>query len=356
MFDPACDYLKKLDSSWDFGTSHLPVLNGYSGTAAMMIEPERMTNLSDLIGSWSIAPPSATCGGGVSLNPSMDDQYSVPNLSPQIKHEISNNVQPYPSMGYQGHIGSVPEPALFRPLRGDSVGYEAGGLNHSFMGLNKYYSSGRTDAPWSSNARSLSDLISFGSSLSKPAAMEFRATKPSAKGTSESSDSTKKQGYETSSSTKGSGRSSGTSEGKKKRSQESSEAPLKKSKHESSNESSLKLQAPKVKLGDRITALQQIVSPFGKTDTASVLLEAINYIRFLQEQVQLLSDPYMKSSTNKDHNSWGGLERKEKIIDPKLDLKGRGLCLVPISCTPQIYRENTGPDYWTPTYRGCLYR
>lgn len=91
------------------------------------------------------------------------------------------------------------------------------------------------------------------------------------------------------------------------------------------------MQAPKVKLGDKITALQQIVSPFGKvtthialtpslfsfpllykymlltvlyfshyllhydqfffvefqTDTASVLFEAIGYIKFLQEQVQV---------------------------------------------------------------------
>jgi len=91
------------------------------------------------------------------------------------------------------------------------------------------------------------------------------------------------------------------------------------------------VQAPKVKLGDKITALQQIVSPFGKvtthfaltlsffrflffmniynqqcstflttyfiimiiffvefqTDTASVLFEAIGYIKFLQEQVQV---------------------------------------------------------------------
>lgn len=92
------------------------------------------------------------------------------------------------------------------------------------------------------------------------------------------------------------------------------------------------MQVPKVKLGDRISALQQIVSPFGKvnsvttmcillylltmkikkkksiiffkmgiinfssfflgvnfqTDTASVLLEAIQYIKFLQEQVQVI--------------------------------------------------------------------
>ncbi|KAA8537590.1 hypothetical protein F0562_027198 [Nyssa sinensis] len=55
----------------------------------------------------------------------------------------------------------------------------------------------------------------------------------------------------------------------------------------------------KEKLGDRIAALQQLVAPFGKTDTASVLMEAIGYIKFLQNQVETLSVPYMKSSRNK---------------------------------------------------------
>ncbi|KAF8715878.1 hypothetical protein HU200_026838 [Digitaria exilis] len=50
----------------------------------------------------------------------------------------------------------------------------------------------------------------------------------------------------------------------------------------------------KEKLGDRITALQQLVSPFGKTDTASVLHEAIEYIRFLHDQVASLSSPYLR--------------------------------------------------------------
>ena len=42
-------------------------------------------------------------------------------------------------------------------------------------------------------------------------------------------------------------------------------------------------QSPKVNLGEKIMALQQIMSPFGKTDTASVLLETITYIKFLHD-------------------------------------------------------------------------
>ncbi|XP_030512780.1 transcription factor bHLH111 isoform X2 [Rhodamnia argentea] len=145
-----------------------------------------------------------------------------------------------------------------------------------------------------------------------------------------------------------------TSEGKKKRSEDGSETVAKKPKHESAAVSSSKMQVTKVKLGDRITALQQIVSPFGKTDTASVLMEAIGYIKFLQEQVRLLvSNPYLKTNPHKD--PWGALDRIEKG-DFRVDLKTRGLCLVPVSCTPQVYRDNTGSDYWTPPYRGVLYR
>ncbi|XP_060196375.1 transcription factor bHLH111 [Lycium barbarum] len=137
------------------------------------------------------------------------------------------------------------------------------------------------------------------------------------------------------------------SEGKKRRSEDNSDTNSKRQQNEIS---SAKIQVPKVKLADKITGLQQIVSPFGKTDTASVLWETINYVRFLHEQIQLLSRAYMKNNPCKDRY-WGGFERKE------VDLRSRGLCLVPISCTPQIYREsNNGSDYLIPSYRGCLYR
>ncbi|XP_027768376.1 transcription factor bHLH111 isoform X3 [Solanum pennellii] len=139
-------------------------------------------------------------------------------------------------------------------------------------------------------------------------------------------------------------------DGKKRKLEDNLETNSKGQKNENSVVTSAKTQVPKVKLADKVTALQQIVSPFGKTDTASVLWETINYVRFLQEQIQLLSHAYMKSNTCKERY-WGGFDRKE------IDLRSKGLCLVPISCTPQIYHEtNNGSDYLIPSYRGCLYR
>ncbi|XP_004487635.1 uncharacterized protein [Cicer arietinum] len=106
----------------------------------------------------------------------------------------------------------------------------------------------------------------------------------------------------------------------------------------------------KEKMGDRITALQQLVSPFGKTDTASVLSEAIEYIKFLHEQVTVLSTPYMKSGAptqNIQQNSG----KSKKSEGAKQDLRSRGLCLVPVSSTFPVTHETT-VDFWTPTFGG----
>lgn len=138
----------------------------------------------------------------------------------------------------------------------------------------------------------------------------------------------------------------------------------------------------KEKLGDRITALHQLVSPFGKTDTASVLLEAIGYIRFLQSQIEALSLPYLSSgsgSTRHQHShpiqgekncifpedpgqllNENCLKRKaaeelDSQEEPKKDLRSRGLCLVPVSCTLQVGSEN-GADYWAPALGGGGFR
>ncbi|PIA64866.1 hypothetical protein AQUCO_00100379v1 [Aquilegia coerulea] len=132
----------------------------------------------------------------------------------------------------------------------------------------------------------------------------------------------------------------------------------------------------KEKLGDRITALHQLVSPFGKTDTASVLLEAIGYIRFLQNQIEALSSPYLGQGSGNMRQNQQSVQGEKNCIFPEdpgqllndnclkrkggpdqvsenepKDLKSRGLCLVPVSCTLQVGSDN-GADYWAPTLGG----
>ncbi|CAM0905750.1 unnamed protein product [Alopecurus aequalis] len=383
---PACDYLKKMEygaspgggPAWpdvhQFNTANMEkhlasAAASGAGYVNALSHPhggqERLTaNLSDLVSNWSIAPPNPCHADGGHLHGRVgqcDDAASIDHggaKSPfldaggNVKHEMSGHGA---MLQEAAGSSSTSSQDFTRPI---GLGYS------SMLGLsNRMYGGGDAimDVQWGSNnggdPRRLSDLISFGGAMGKPV--------PSASpGKASSAEySNKNQGQEISSpvKTSSSGGKAASSDGKKKRSEEEkgTEGNVKKSKHEASSptSSSLKQQAqvPKVKLGDKITALQQIVSPFGKTDTASVLYEAISYIKWLHEQVQLLSDPYMKSSSSKDYNPWGGLDRKEKA-EVEADLRSRGLCLVPVSCTPQVYMESNGPDYWTPPYRSCLYR
>ncbi|MBA0580243.1 hypothetical protein Gorai_022471 [Gossypium raimondii] len=109
----------------------------------------------------------------------------------------------------------------------------------------------------------------------------------------------------------------------------------------------------KEKMGDRITALQQLVSPFGKTDTASVLSEAIEYIKFLHAQVSVLSTPYMKNEATIQHHQQNPEKSKDPAEGPKQDLRSRGLCLVPVSSTFPLTNESP-VDFWTPTFGGTF--
>ncbi|KAK4751855.1 hypothetical protein SAY87_020653 [Trapa incisa] len=121
----------------------------------------------------------------------------------------------------------------------------------------------------------------------------------------------------------------------------------------------------KEKLGEKIVALQQLVSPYGKTDTASVLSEASEYIQFLHEQVKVLSAPYLQSGPAAElqvSNNCMHIQRHLSGFQPVLSdqsymfpykglepysLRSRGLCIVPISCTAGVAGTN-GADIWAP--------
>ncbi|KAJ0249072.1 hypothetical protein HA466_0146250 [Hirschfeldia incana] len=107
----------------------------------------------------------------------------------------------------------------------------------------------------------------------------------------------------------------------------------------------------KEKMGDRIAALQQLVSPFGKTDAASVLSEAIEYIKFLHQQVSALSNPYMKSGASLQHQQSD--HHKDLEVSEEPDLRSRGLCLVPVSSIFPVTQDTT-VDFWTPTFGGTF--
>lgn len=130
----------------------------------------------------------------------------------------------------------------------------------------------------------------------------------------------------------------------------SSEPPYKRTRNETTPQLPT-FKVRKEKLGDRITTLQQLVSPFGKTDTASVLFEAIEYIKFLHEQVSVLSTPYMKTTlhTEPQQNS----EKSKEAEGSKQDLRSHGLCLVPVSVIIPVASE-TANEFWTPTYGGTF--
>ncbi|KAI3727239.1 hypothetical protein L1987_67051 [Smallanthus sonchifolius] len=104
---------------------------------------------------------------------------------------------------------------------------------------------------------------------------------------------------------------------------------------------------------ERISTLHQLVSPFGKTDRASVLYEAAVQIKFFVSQIEALSSPYMNSV-----NNVSGATRHQHFADGKAlpkDLSSRGLCLVPVTCMDHVDTTNmtsNGAEFWMPALGG----
>ncbi|VAH20772.1 unnamed protein product [Triticum turgidum subsp. durum] len=93
------------------------------------------------------------------------------------------------------------------------------------------------------------------------------------------------------------------------------------------------LKVRKEKLGDRVTALQQLVSPFGKS------LSSPYFIRCSGGPVQL---------QHKQASDGDAGEAKE-------DLRSRGLCLVPVASTYTMASETAAPEFWHPTFGGTFH-
>ncbi|XP_021732040.1 transcription factor bHLH111-like isoform X1 [Chenopodium quinoa] len=104
-----------------------------------------------------------------------------------------------------------------------------------------------------------------------------------------------------------------------------------------------KMQAPvkrSQKLSEKISALQELVSPYGKTDTASVLQEACIYIKIIHQEIRRLSISYFELRSALQAQFQGDAERQS-------DLQSKGLCLVPVSTMKSITRESWVVDHQT---------
>ncbi|KAF3529078.1 hypothetical protein DY000_02037108 [Brassica cretica] len=86
---------------------------------------------------------------------------------------------------------------------------------------------------------------------------------------------------------------------------------------------------------------------FGTTASGNMrhqqLLQGDRNCLFPEDPGQLLNDQCMK----RREASFSSTETQNANEEPKKDLRSRGLCLVPISCTLQVGSDN-GADYWAP--------
>lgn len=298
----ACDYLKGMDGS-DY--------NSISGSG-----PYGFDSGGPYAGP---SAPPVRCDGIVSsplvyLGNSTLVQESMMGCMPSHDHEVKLDGD------QQQELGAPMNPFLQKTLPGN-VAIHGSSLGYSGSGSERVFPEGRV-MQVSFDCSSL-DAISASGYKSKAESMSVRTGSRSGSGAA--------------------------GDPKKRKSEDRLGDNGKKSKQDTSSTSPPKAEVPDVKSGerDKIIALQQIISPYGKTDRASVLFETIKHIEYLHEQIQLLSEPYMKNITNEVPFQWGGKEE---------DLRGRGLCLVPVSCTPQVFQDNSLPDCWTPAYKSSRYQ
>ncbi|RWW24531.1 hypothetical protein GW17_00011175, partial [Ensete ventricosum] len=113
----------------------------------------------------------------------------------------------------------------------------------------------------------------------------------------------------------------------------------------------------KEKLGDRITALHQIVSPFGKVSPylippVSNLLMGVGEGFMHSDRIMYTNEEMIDSKRVIAFLLFCSYHQ-EGDDEPKKDLRSRGLCLVPVSFFLDVGSDN-GADYWVPTLHGTF--
>ena len=195
MFEPACDYLKKLDNSWEFtnSTSFNNFDKNINGFSESLLDNERLSKLSNLVSTWSIAPPHPevnrqfdpqTCN--ISLSSSMD-HYSHPDIHHDMKHTFADstscglgttrNSGLFSSYGHDLKVEddqqreTEAQLGLFRrSFNNNSIGSYQIGLNSSLMGSDnpRSYFYGMPNSSSCTRLKSFADVISFSNRLGKP--------------------------------------------------------------------------------------------------------------------------------------------------------------------------------------------
>jgi hypothetical protein len=180
MFDlPACDYLKKIDTtapnnSWEFASTSSISLNplaNYSSNPNPNPTEPGLGHLSDLVNNWSIAPPNTNlippsnqCSTTIYPSKTVNN-YLDSNHASHIKHE--NSKSPFCGNNTVISDGGVNYQDFGSPV--SSFLRSCGMNNNPVLGLNNKLCSGLMEDPWCNNGtRSLSDITSFSRSLNKP--------------------------------------------------------------------------------------------------------------------------------------------------------------------------------------------
>lgn len=185
MFDlPACDYLKKIDTttantSWEFSSTSSVSLNplaNYSSNPNPNPTEPGLGHLSDLVNNWSIAPPNTNsniipppnqCNATICPSKRSNDYLDSDHVS-HIKHENPNS-PPYGNNMVISDGGVNNYQDFGSPVSSFLRSCQLGMNDNPVLGLNNKLCSGLMEAPWCNNGtRSLSDIISFSGSLNKP--------------------------------------------------------------------------------------------------------------------------------------------------------------------------------------------